>query len=163
MGDAAHPMMPNLGQGGGMAIEDALVLGQEMRKMKFRKGLRKKVPYVLQEYGEKRAMRAAAVQGMSRISSAFLFQYNHPLTIESLVPPKIKNVGLRSAITRSFQGFLQHIAFPLQFEFLFNFPGNGIEPALYEEEMMGVGEKDFLAVLSGKVSGKEFWDKYFAV
>ena len=31
LGDAAHPMMPNLGQGGGMAIEDALVLGQELR------------------------------------------------------------------------------------------------------------------------------------
>ena len=29
VGDAVHPMMPNLGQGGGMAIEDALVLGQE--------------------------------------------------------------------------------------------------------------------------------------
>jgi len=28
LGDAVHPMQPTLGQGGGMAIEDALVLGQ---------------------------------------------------------------------------------------------------------------------------------------
>merc|ERR1719440_2311780 len=33
LGDAAHPMMPNLGQGGCMAIEDALVLGQELRRI----------------------------------------------------------------------------------------------------------------------------------
>ena len=33
LGDAAHPMMPNLGQGGGMAIEDALVLGQDLRRV----------------------------------------------------------------------------------------------------------------------------------
>jgi 2-polyprenyl-6-methoxyphenol hydroxylase-like FAD-dependent oxidoreductase len=28
MGDAAHPCTPNLGQGGGMAIEDAMVLAK---------------------------------------------------------------------------------------------------------------------------------------
>jgi 2-polyprenyl-6-methoxyphenol hydroxylase-like FAD-dependent oxidoreductase len=28
LGDAAHPTTPNLGQGGGMAIEDAVVLGR---------------------------------------------------------------------------------------------------------------------------------------
>lgn len=164
LGDAAHPMMPNLGQGGGMAIEDALVLGQEIRKMKKHVGLRRSVPYSLKLYGDKRAMRAAAVQGMSRISSAFLFQYDHPTTIERLMPPEIKNLGLRSAITRSFQGFLQHIAFPLQFEFLFGFPGNAIEPLVFEESFRsgGYAENDFIAVLNGKVKAEDFWSSYMS-
>ena len=33
IGDACHPTMPNLGQGGAMAIEDAYVLGQELHGM----------------------------------------------------------------------------------------------------------------------------------
>jgi 2-polyprenyl-6-methoxyphenol hydroxylase-like FAD-dependent oxidoreductase len=32
IGDAAHAMSPMMGQGGCMAIEDALVLGEELRR-----------------------------------------------------------------------------------------------------------------------------------
>ena len=32
LGDAAHPCTPNLGQGGGMALEDALVLAKSFGK-----------------------------------------------------------------------------------------------------------------------------------
>jgi zeaxanthin epoxidase len=163
LGDAVHPMMPNLGQGGGMAIEDALVLGQEIRSMKKRQGLRRQVTYALQQYGDKRALRAAAVQGMSRISSAFLFQYRPPLTLESMSPLKFSNVGLRSAITRSMQGFLQHVAFPMQFEFLFNFPGNAVEPEIYAEDEFLQCENDFVGVLTGKINGADFWDRYMRV
>ena len=70
IGDAVHPMMPNLGQGGGMAIEDALVLGQELRRI----GDVGAVPLALTKYNQNRVLRAAAVQGMSRLSSAILFQ-----------------------------------------------------------------------------------------
>ena len=69
---------------------------------------------------------------MSRVSSAFLFQYNHPVEMEQLWPPKLKNVAPKSIITRMGQGFLQHAAFPLQFEFLFDFPG-----PLGEDELRG--------------------------
>ena len=82
LGDAAHPMMPNLGQGGGMAIEDALVLGQELTRI----GDIGAVPLALRKYNQNRALRAAAVQGMSRLSSAILFQYHHP-TPSSTMPP----------------------------------------------------------------------------
>jgi hypothetical protein len=68
-------------------------------------------------------LRAAAVQGMSRLSSAILFQYNHPFEVEWGMPPKFKNTAPKSIITRAGQGFLQNVAFPLQFEFLFDFPG----------------------------------------
>jgi len=140
LGDAAHPMMPNLGQGGGMAIEDALVLGQEITKLNEGNdpnGVpRKRLPLALQRYNQNRVLRAAAVQGLSRVSSAFLFQYQPPLDITWSLPPKVKNVGPRSLITRACQGFLQRVAFPLQFEFLFSFPKT-IDPEVFEEEMAG--------------------------
>jgi len=120
LGDAAHPMMPNLGQGGCMAIEDAFVLGRELSGIQHQQAA---VPLALKRYNQNRVLRAAAVQGMSRLSSAILFQYNHPLEIESVFPPKLKNTAPKSVITRMGQGFLQAAAFPLQFEFLFDFPG----------------------------------------
>jgi len=133
LGDAAHPMMPNLGQGGGMAIEDALVLGQELSRI----GDREAVPLALNKYQSNRVIRAAAVQGMSRLSSAILFQYNHPLEADSIWPLRIRNVGPRSLITRACQGFLQRIAFPLQFEFLFSFPGKTLDPEVFEDADVG--------------------------
>ncbi len=120
LGDAAHPMMPNLGQGGCMAIEDAFVLGRELERVSHE---RSDIPLALKRYNQNRVLRAAAVQGMSRLSSAILFQYNHPVEIESVWPPKLKNTAPKSIITRMGQGFLQRAAFPLQFEFLFDFPG----------------------------------------
>ena len=127
LGDSAHPMMPNLGQGGGMAIEDALVLGQELRRI----GESSSVPLALKKYNSNRVVRAAAVQGMSRLSSAILFQYNHPTRVESMWPPRIRYFGPRSIITRACQGFLQKVAFPLQFEFLFSFPGKMLDPEVF--------------------------------
>jgi len=120
LGDAAHPMMPNLGQGGCMAIEDAFVLGRELADAFAEDG--PGVPVALKRYNQNRILRSAAVQGMSRLSSAILFQYNHPLELE-LWPPRLKNAMPKSIITRMGQGFLQRVAFPLQFEFLFDFPG----------------------------------------
>jgi len=142
LGDAAHPMMPNLGQGGGMAIEDALVLGQEIRQLNADAlnptGIpRKRLPLALRNYNMNRVLRAAAVQGLSRVSSAFLFQYQPPLDIQwDTFPPRVRNFQPRSLITRACQGFLQKVAFPLQFEFLFSFPGE-INPEVFDEGMAG--------------------------
>ena len=140
LGDAAHPMMPNLGQGGCMAIEDAFVLGRELGRLNHD---RAGIPLALKRYNQNRVVRAAAVQGMSRLSSAILFQYNHPTELVSMWPPKLKNVAPKSVITRMGQGFLQAAAFPLQFEFLFDFPGplgetvvEGLNPI--EKTLMGL-------------------------
>ena len=61
-----------------MAIEDVLVLGQEIRKLNEGndpQGVpRKRLPMALRNYNSNRVLRAAAVQGLSRVSSAFLFQ-----------------------------------------------------------------------------------------
>jgi hypothetical protein len=126
-----------------MAIEDALVLGQELLKI----GTVDAVPLALQRYNRNRVVRAAAVQGMSRLSSAILFQYNAPLEMESLVPLRLRNAGPRSVITRACQGFLQKVAFPLQFEFLFSFPGRALDPEVFGDELVG----DFTA--SGERGG----------
>jgi len=140
LGDAAHPMMPNLGQGGGMAIEDALVLGQEIAKLNVGRDPNgvpcKRLPLALRKYNQNRVLRAAAVQGLSRLSSAFLFQYQPPLDIEWSFPPRIKNTGPKSLITRACQGFLQNVAFPLQFEFLFSFP-ECVDPEVFADSMAG--------------------------
>jgi len=85
-----------------------------------------KITVAIRKYSDKRVLRAAIVQGMSRLSSSFLFQYESPTTI-SLRPFKIKNLKLRSALTRAFQGFLEKVAFPMQFEYLFSFPHKSIE------------------------------------
>lgn len=154
LGDAAHPMMPNLGQGGGMAIEDALVLGQELRRIEEVSA----VPQALMEYNRNRALRAASVQGMSRLSSAILFQYNHPTELDSLWPLRIRNFGPRSLITRACQGFLQNIAFPLQFKFLFSFPGRALDPEIFTER--GSAERElFKANKEGTL--KEWFDRYW--
>ena len=126
-----------------MAIEDAFVLGRELERVGHQQDA---VPLALKRYNQNRVLRAASVQGMSRLSSAILFQYNHPLDVESIWPPKVKNTAPKSIITRMGQGFLQRAAFPLQFEFLFDFPGplaetriEGIEgPTGLERALMAV-------------------------
>lgn len=167
LGDAAHPMMPNLGQGGGMAIEDALVLSQEIAKLNDAPGADpngvpcRNLPSALRSYESNRVLRAAAVQGLSRVSSAFLFQYQPPLDIEWSMPPKVKNLGIRSWITRVCQPFLQTVAFPLQFEFLFSFPGQ-INPEVFDgmkrREVFGAAEKELVA---GGTDLKAWFDKYW--
>ena len=56
LGDAAHPMLPYLAQGAGMALEDADALGQLMREPAVRG------PELLQRYAQQRWQRNAKVQ-----------------------------------------------------------------------------------------------------
>ena len=111
-----------------MAIEDAFVLGRELSRIARDAApadrQRRELPIALKRYNKNRVLRAAAVQGMSRLSSAILFQYNHPVDLKwEGGLPRLENTAPKSIITRMGQGFLQNFAFPLQFEFLFDFPG----------------------------------------
>ena len=111
-----------------MAIEDAFVLGRELSRIARDEApadrQRRELPIALKRYNKNRVLRAAAVQGMSRLSSAILFQYNHPVDLKwEGGLPRLENTAPKSIITRMGQGFLQNFAFPLQFEFLFDFPG----------------------------------------
>ena len=65
MGDAVHAMMPNLGQGGCQAIEDAYVLTETLAACKSTE----KIPDALKEYYNKRIVRTSIVQFLSRLAS----------------------------------------------------------------------------------------------
>ena len=58
LGDAAHPMLPFMAQGAGMAIEDAFVLAKCLS--------RQDIPEALKTYQSQRETRTAMVQKMSR-------------------------------------------------------------------------------------------------
>jgi 2-polyprenyl-6-methoxyphenol hydroxylase-like FAD-dependent oxidoreductase len=81
-GDAAHPMLPNLGQGACQAIEDALVLAAELA------ATRDPVT-ALRRYSEHRASHAAAVMRASRRMSR-LAHLQNPLA-----------AGLRNGLLRA--------------------------------------------------------------
>ncbi len=50
LGDAAHAMTPNMGQGGGQAVEDAIVLAEALSRATS-------IPHALREYEQKRFVR----------------------------------------------------------------------------------------------------------
>ncbi|HEX7317855.1 MAG TPA: FAD-dependent monooxygenase [Pyrinomonadaceae bacterium] len=64
LGDAAHPMTPNLGQGGCVAVEDAAVLARSLAKYKD-------VNLALRLYESRRRARAERVVSFSRRYGAF--------------------------------------------------------------------------------------------
>mmetsp|Transcript_11447 Transcript_11447/g.31627 ORF Transcript_11447/g.31627 Transcript_11447/m.31627 type:complete len:156 (-) Transcript_11447:89-556(-) len=72
MGDAAHPTMPNLGQGGAMAIEDAYVLGQELDGIKHASEIKSR----LKAYQRRRFFRASIAQFLSRNGSDLLVDWD---------------------------------------------------------------------------------------
>ncbi|SFL82601.1 2-polyprenyl-6-methoxyphenol hydroxylase [Paenibacillus sp. 1_12] len=61
LGDAAHAMLPNLGQGGAQAMEDALVLAQCLQSVDTG------IPSALQEYEQHRISRTTKVVRQSRL------------------------------------------------------------------------------------------------
>ncbi|KAE9459853.1 hypothetical protein C3L33_08244, partial [Rhododendron williamsianum] len=78
LGDAAHPMQPNLGQGGCMAIEDCYQLILELDKITENGTdvcLPNEIASALKRYEEKRMFRVSVVHTMSRMASRMLADY----------------------------------------------------------------------------------------
>ena len=67
---SSHAMMPNLGQGGCQAIEDAYVLVDELQSVKTRKEIEDR----LRSYHDRRLIRSAVVQGLSRFASDIIIR-----------------------------------------------------------------------------------------
>merc|ERR1719482_1672642 len=95
LGDAVHAMMPNLGQGGGQAIEDAFVIAQELETIKTRDEISGK----FESYKDRRLVRSAAVQGLSRLASDIIIStFDTPAKIEFKDGLKFENFNYNGIV-----------------------------------------------------------------
>ena len=81
-GDASHPMMPNLGQGGCQATEDGYRLGEELGKVTHTR----EISGALGTYSRMRVVRTAIVQGFAQLGSDLLVDFDLMMTIPLLGP-----------------------------------------------------------------------------
>ena len=81
-GDAAHPMMPNLGQGGCQATEDGYRLIEELAKVNHTRN----IPGALGGYSRVRVIRTAIIQGFAQLGSDLLVDFDLMMTIPLLGP-----------------------------------------------------------------------------
>lgn len=76
LGDAAHPMLPNLGQGGAQAMEDALILTRYLKRFP------QDVERALSHYEQARIPRVTKIVGGSRMM-AKMMQLENPVAIKA--------------------------------------------------------------------------------
>ena len=81
-GDAAHPMMPNLGQGGCQATEDGYRLAEELSSVKHTK----EIEGALNTYFVKRIPRTTIIQIMAQLGSDLLVDFDLMMTIPLVGP-----------------------------------------------------------------------------
>lgn len=121
MGDAVHPMMPNLGQGGCQAMEDGYVIAEKLRQVRHRQ----EIPDVLQDYYRTRIFRTATVQFLSRIASDLLLDtFTFPWKpAEGFSAPYGQGFGdfNYNAVVVNYLRYLLPTIFVAQFTFLYSF------------------------------------------
>jgi len=116
-GDAVHPMMPNLGQGGCQAIEDAYVLTEVLKGVNDTSA----IPGALQTFYRKRIVRASIVQLLSRLASDLIINaFDTPWS-----PHDDKGTNWKSYLTFAWKPILQYVIFPLQFAYLYSYHPTG--------------------------------------
>lgn len=81
-GDAAHPMMPNLGQGGCQSCEDGFRLVEELGSVTHTR----EVEPALARYSRIRVMRTAIIQGLAQLGSDLLIDFDKMMNIPLLGP-----------------------------------------------------------------------------
>lgn len=100
VGDAAHATTPNMGQGACQAIEDAVLLAQELHKTL-------EVPAAFLNFEQKRLKRTRKVIEQSRLIGQ-IAQLENPMLVRA------RNVGMRISPAWVYQAqvrFLNHISF----------------------------------------------------
>eukprot|EP00322_Chrysochromulina_rotalis_P000941 CAMPEP_0115859012 /NCGR_PEP_ID=MMETSP0287-20121206/16393_1 /TAXON_ID=412157 /ORGANISM="Chrysochromulina rotalis, Strain UIO044" /LENGTH=551 /DNA_ID=CAMNT_0003313293 /DNA_START=338 /DNA_END=1993 /DNA_ORIENTATION=+ len=117
LGDAIHAMMPNLGQGGCQALEDASVISEMLTKATKRT----EVTEALSQYRNRRLTRSAAVQGLSRFASDIIIRgFDTPCKVGFYEGAFVfENVNYAGIVTRLLQPILP-IFFAVQFAFLYD-------------------------------------------
>jgi len=117
MGDAIHAMMPNLGQGGCQAIEDAYVLTENLANVKSTE----KIEDSLQDFYRKRILRVSTVQFMSRLASDLIINaFDTPWS-----PHDNLGKSWKSYLTFFWKPILQYAIFPAQFAYLYSYYPTG--------------------------------------
>eukprot|EP00594_Rhizosolenia_setigera_P012314 CAMPEP_0178958318 /NCGR_PEP_ID=MMETSP0789-20121207/11544_1 /TAXON_ID=3005 /ORGANISM="Rhizosolenia setigera, Strain CCMP 1694" /LENGTH=581 /DNA_ID=CAMNT_0020640947 /DNA_START=105 /DNA_END=1850 /DNA_ORIENTATION=+ len=117
MGDAVHPMMPNLGQGGCQAIEDAYVLAEMLSQCKSTAKLEK----TLDNFYKKRIVRVSIVQFLSRLASDLIINaFDTPWS-----PHDNLGTSWKSYLTFFWKPLLQYAIFPAQFAYLYSYHPTG--------------------------------------
>merc|ERR1712157_291881 len=125
IGDAVHPMMPNLGQGGCQAIEDAFVLTNTLLDCKSTG----RIENSLQEFYRKRIVRVSIVQLLSRLASDLIINaFDTPWS-----PHDNLGKSWKSYLTFFWKPLLQYVIFPLQFAYLYSYYPSGNMGGLPEE------------------------------
>jgi len=109
--------MPNLGQGGCQALEDSFVLQQELQAATKRSQIKNK----LQNYSNRRLVRSAAVQGLSRFASDIIIRgFDTPAKIVNDEKGiRFENFNYAGIVTSMLQPILP-IFFIIQFNFLYD-------------------------------------------
>lgn len=117
IGDAVHPMMPNLGQGGCQALEDAYVLTEILSGTKTTE----KIEQNLQSFYRQRIARVTVVQFLSRLASDLIINaFDTPWS-----PHDNKGQSWKSYLTFFWKPLLQYLIFPAQFAFLYSYYPSG--------------------------------------
>ncbi|KAL7531454.1 hypothetical protein ACHAWF_003776 [Thalassiosira exigua] len=98
LGNACHPTMPNLGQGGAMTIEDAYVMGQELRGIQQTKELDGR----LKAYERRRFARASIAQVLSRNGSDLLVDWEVLRTTPIVGPVAMWFVNFLQPLTMNY-------------------------------------------------------------
>ena len=81
-GDAAHPMLPNLGQGGCQATEDGYRFAEELASVKDTS----EIPSALQTYYRKRIPRTTIIQILAQLGADLLVDFDKMMTIPLVGP-----------------------------------------------------------------------------
>jgi zeaxanthin epoxidase len=126
LGDAVHPMMPNLGQGGCQAIEDAFVLTDVLCDVSDKRD----IPRALQTYYRERIVRSSIVQGLSRLSSDIIIsQFTTPFDISEFLKEGLnyKYLNYKSMATNML-AFMLPMIFYAQFGYLYSMAPSSFEP-----------------------------------
>lgn len=117
IGDAVHAMMPNLGQGGCQAIEDAYVLTENLIQTKSTT----QIEDTLQDFYRKRILRVSTVQFLSRLASDLIINaFDTPWS-----PHDTLGKSWKSYLTFFWKPILQYFIFPVQFAFLYSYYPSG--------------------------------------
>jgi zeaxanthin epoxidase len=124
VGDAVHPMMPNLGQGGCQAIEDAYELTRALKALTTYSGSGvepEAVAEALEGFYRRRMPRVAGISLLSRLASDLIINaFDTPWS-----PHDSKGTDWKSYLTFAWKPLLQYVVFPAQFLFLYSYHPSG--------------------------------------